>query len=1227
MATLVLSTIGTAVGTSLGGPIGGFVGSTLGKLAGGAIDNAIFGPTKLAPRSGPRLENLAVQTSTYGKMLPILYGTVRVAGNIIWSRPIQEEAVTTTVSSGGGKGGGGSVEQDQTEFRYSVTLAVALSEGPIDEVVRVWADAKLITPEEGKYRLYKGDEEQLPDSIIESFEGADSTPAYRGTAYVVMEDFPLGAYGNRIPNFTFEVKRKLIDTGDGEVLENLITAMIMIPGSGEFVYDTQVQSKVPGYTAGSTWIQQGPKTPINQNSNDARADALVALDQLLATCPNLEWIGLVVTWFGTDVDAGACEILPGVEYQTGAKTEPDTWGSGSFTRATAHQLTVDENGRPVYGGTPSDACIVRYLDAIRDYEGRDLKVMLYPMFFMDTENKPWRGRVTGSATDVANFFTKTNGYNAFITHYANLAAGHCDAFVIGSELIGLTKVYTGTTSRTYPAVDALVSLAATVKGIVGSGVKVAYAADWSEYHHTDDGWYNLDPLWASPNIDIIGIDAYFPLSNQPQSGYSTDDVIEGWGSGEGFTYYYTDPGRTTTAPLAAPYAWKDIGWWWSNTHTNPDGNPTGWVPQSKPIWFTEYGFPSVDGAINQPNVFYDPSSSESFFPRLSKGRVDFRAQRQGLLGTELYWADSEMVHQKFIWTWDARPYPYYPDLGDVWGDGNLWRTGHWVSGKLGLSGLAAIVRDICLRAGLDDAAIDVTGLNELVDGYAIVNQTSARDAIEQLMQGFMFDAAESGDVLSFQQRGAAPAVAITEAELLPVENKARRDTLSITRVQELELPKRVEVLYLNRIREYQTGAQHSKRGFASTDDVETLSLPIAMVDQQAKNIADIRLYTRWLERTQFTFELPLKYAYLEPADVISVTTDSAAHIIRLTAVDYAKPGALRVKGVAEDVSVYDFYSAPGEASSGTVSVPVPPATRLEILDLPMLPGDDANSPVLRFVATGEGVNWRGGVIYRSDDGGSAYNLLTSVAAGVVGNAEGVLGDGVTHLFDEENEITVTLMSGELSGVSELALLNGANAALIGDEIIQFQNAELLSAYKYKLSKLLRGRLGTEHATGSHAIGDRFVLLSGGLVTTYPGFGAIGITKTYKPVSVGSTLATSAAVEFTYSAHCLKPFAPVHVSGSRDVSDNLTIAWVRRARVQGEWRDYADAPLAEESEAYEIDILDGADVVRTLTATSASTTYSAAEQTLDFGSPQSSVDVRIHQLSAIVGRGTAAEATI
>ncbi|MCD6035198.1 MAG: hypothetical protein K0R63_939 [Rickettsiales bacterium] len=1233
MAQIVFTAAANAVSSSVGASATTAAAIQLGaSIVGKAADAALFSAISNRGRGGasgrgPRLDNLEVQSSVYGRMIPILYGTVRMAGNIIWSQAIQEIAVP---QGGGGKGGLTARQTDgNVSYRYTVSLAIAICEGRIDEILRVWADAKTVDPTQGTYRIHRGGEAQLPDPLIESIEGVGQTPAFRGLAYVVIEDFPLGDFGNRIPNFTFEVRRTVNQVREDETpLEERITDIVMIPGSGEFVYDTQIQNKIiVEDLGGGEFVQTGQQFRINQNNRSAKADTLVALDQLQANLPNAQWIAVVVTWFGNSIDAGDCIIKPGVEYTSGAITAPELWEVGSFTRVNAHTISLDDDGNPVYGGTPSDESLLRYLDELRT---RGYNIMFYPMFFMDTTNKPWRGRVTGTSSEVSNFFTKTNGYNAFITHYANLVEGKVDAFVIGSELIGLTSVQA--VDDSFPAVDQLVSLAASVKSTLGGSVKVTYAADWSEYHHTTGGWYNLDPLWASPNIDVIGIDAYFPLTDEPQSGITEQKIMDGWTSGEGYNWYYSDEERTVQTPLAPAYAWKNISYWWSHTHTNPDSSTTDWEPESKKIWFTEFGFPSVDGASNQPNVFYDPNSSESSFPRHSQGRVDFFAQRQALNATLKKWENSDMVERMFIWTWDARPYPFWPALTSVWGDTALWATGHWIQGKIGLSNLGAIVADLMRRSGLSEDDFNTHALYNLVEGFVLAGQITARDAIEALQQAYFFDAVESAGKITCLPRAGEAIIEIPESDLLPDtrEGANKGEVLGIAREQELMLPNHINVNYINRLKDYQPGNQHSARLTAASLGTESLLLPIVMSDQEAKNIADRTLYNTWLERTRYQFELPLSYAHLEPSDVVTLTTiEGASHTIRITGIYMTASNRLRIRGVAHAASNYDFYNPAGEGiSNGTEILLSPGETLLHFLDLPSLPNDDVDG-TLRVGASGLEAGWKGAVLYRSNDGGEGYDIVASLPnAATAGASLTVLADGPLTVFDHLNSVTVSLITGELTSASELGVLNGANVALLGDEIIQFTTANLLAPGKYELSGLLRGRCDTESATTTHISGERFIMLNNHLLKMQLPEAVIGLPRDYKPVSVGNTLGSTEAESFTWAANCLKPYAPVHIRGTRDGSDNLTFHWIRRTRVGGEWRDGVDVPLIENSEAYEVDILDGDTVVRTIEGlTSPTATYSALEQTADFGAPQSVLSIRVYQLSEKVGRGTAGEGEV
>ncbi len=1257
MATLVLAAAGQAIGSAIGGGIFGVASSAIGLAAGSYIgsyiDSALLsGSTKLPDAVGQRLDNLQVQVSTYGKTIPQVYGLTRLAGNVIWARNIKEEEIRTTTSSGGGKGGGGGATQTSVNYKYYATLAIAICEGEIDEIVRVWADSKQLDTNElqkaqGKYEVFLGSSTQNPSTIIESFEGAGNVTAYRGTSYVVIQDFPLEAYGNRIPNFTFEIKRKVKPV---PAVEDKIKSIVMIPGSGEFVYSRDIIEKYQVVTdANGIKRQIGETEKVNMHNFENRPNVEIAVDQMLETLPNLEWVAVVVNWFATSKYAGSAEIFPKIEYlASGATTQPLEWSVAGYTRATAPIILFFPDGSPTYGGTPSDKSII---DLCVYLKSKGLNVLFYPMPLVDTttdiageDNKPWRGRIApSSAADVNTFFTRTNGYNRFIRHYSQLQVNgvylkdNIDAFVIGSEMVGLTGYDSG--GNTYPAVTQLKTLAGLVRSDVGAGVKLTYAADWSEYHSTG-GYYNLDPLWTDGNIDFVGIDAYFPLTpDLDQSTITEAKIKEYWEKGEGWDYYYSDSINRTglTSYGGSPvYAWKNVENWWNSAHLNPGSIATGWTAKLKPIWFTEYGFPSLDGCANQPNVFYDPKSIESFFPRKSRGRIDFLAQRQAINATEdfletrnLQSGKADLIPRRFLWTWDARPYPFYPDLVSVWLDSVLWKYGHWINGKFGTSNLGAIVAELLNKLGFTSSDYDVSRLTDVVEGFVVDSQTTVRDALSILKSAYFFDMVESDGILKFIKRGGASVETINEDDLIPINSGNVREHFEITRTQELDLAQKVTISYLNRASQYQTGTQISQRQLGKAIDQVNINLPIVMSDQIAKQIADVTLYNMWVSRIAYNLRLMPEYAYLEPTDIITVNVNSVDHILRIVGTTLERNGSQQVTGIAEDIASYDFYTPPGESPVGNGQGYILPKSELILLDLPALPGDTGNDGILRAAINTKGINWKGSNLYRSQDGGvnggNNFNFIGSTLipaiTGIVLNNVGNWTAG--NIFDTTNTIDVALIGdATISSTNELALLNGSNAAVIGNEVIQFQTATLTSPGRYTLSRLLRGRLGTEHEIASHTAGENFVLLDSSLVVVSMPANTFGLLRHYKPVTVADTLQNTAEQAFSYTGKTLRPYSPVHIKGARDGSQNLTITWTRRSRISGDWRDNVDIPLGEENEKYDVEILNLSDqVVRTFSGVTAATVgYTAAEQTTDFASPQSSVKVRIYQLSTTYGRG-------
>lgn len=200
MATLVF----TAIGSAIGGPIGGLVGSLIGQRA----DASLFGPSMRS--EGPRIKELAVQTSSYGTQLPAVFGAMRVAGTVIWSTDLVERRATTSAGKG---------RPSTVNYSYSVSLAIALSSRPAARLGRIWAEGNLLRGAAGDFkvetgfRFHSGHADQMPDPYIASAESAAQCPAYRGICYAVFENLQLANFGNRIPSMTFEIFER-----DGSVL-------------------------------------------------------------------------------------------------------------------------------------------------------------------------------------------------------------------------------------------------------------------------------------------------------------------------------------------------------------------------------------------------------------------------------------------------------------------------------------------------------------------------------------------------------------------------------------------------------------------------------------------------------------------------------------------------------------------------------------------------------------------------------------------------------------------------------------------------------------------------------------------------------------------------------------------------------------------------------------------------------------------------------------------------
>jgi len=1119
MAALALGLAGAAAGSFLGF---GSVGASVGWLVGSTLGNMLFGSSQGGQKitqEGTRLTDLKVQTSTYGNMIPVVYGVIRVSGNVIWATDIVETRHEDTVEQDGGgmgKGGPPSVEQTSVTYTYAANIAVGLCEGEIAGVRRIWANGKLIydigdsnftlvssfgVTGGGSLRVYPGNETQTPDGLIQAHQGVNNTPAFRGLAYVVFENFQLADFGNQIPNLTFEVVK-------------------------QGFYHTQGIRVATSGAAGMSFavIMYNPTDNDVYVANPGNGDIFrisLATNTVVATGNSSHLVG-IIAWLYNPVNSKIYAWTPSAFYEV----DPTTF------------LTKFAWDALAFSGIGGDAN--QFLNIV------------------DTQVE----RLYGS--------------------YITLSMG-----TITSRL--------NVMDATNPSND-----------------NAIFQYQWGG---NDVSLRILDPatgyLWGD-NSDG---------SSATPSKFANWDVRSGSGQpAYVFDVPNTNLNRANAMAMMIDHASRRLMAYYNGNSSN------GYICIIDLDTQTIVSTTQVPVANGGNNPLFNTQERHVFYISAGNKIVHFDVD------TATYTQDN----YPFSGISDIVSSAYDPNTdSELWG-GRDSVTGTGLFRNLGLRltpdphSLASIVEDLCTRVNLTSSDLNLSLLDGSVDGYFISNISTVRACLQQLMQAFYFDATESDYKIKFVPRGQASALTIDADNLgAYTYSDTPPDIITITRAQDLDLPREVSVVYFNKNQNYEQGTQYSRRIDKENKKVETVTFPIAMDDTKGKAVADVLLYDFWVGRTTYEFMTTLAYSALEPTDVITVTNGSATYSIRIVTKEQ-DAGLIKFTGVDEVPAIYtqDSPGAPSIDPNNTIYFPSP--TRLFFLDIPCLRDAD-NNPGVYIGASPSNPNapWRGSQILRSVDNGNSYQEVTSFfGASTSGMASTVLGNWTGgNQFDFKNTVTIMMISGELADVSELQAFNGFNLALLGDEIIIFRDVELISTGVYKLSCLLRGRFGTEQYMSTHVAPERFIMLNNAVHRYNETVNDINSTYLYRPITFGNDLFSAPNIPLQDTGVCLKPLTAVHIKGSRNVSLDILIDWVRRTRITGGWNDYADVPIGEATEAYQVDIYNGSDVVRTIDSTTPSVTYTAAQQVADFGSTQSSVDIVIYQMSEIVGRGFGAAATV
>ncbi len=1176
---------GAAIGGFIGGPTGARIGFTLGNLAGGILfADSPEGQTI----QGPRLTDLDVTTSTYGKGIPQTYGSVRVPANMIWATDIQEIRKEET-QGGGGKGGPSQPESTSVTFEYFGNFAMAFGAGE-KLIRRVWANKKLIVDLSDEfaagssktfkynasiYRFYTGTETQLPDPLIEADKGVGNVPGHRGLVYMVFDQLPLRDFGNRIP----QIEAELVD-----VASTAWTAVnsSINPTGGTMEADNDFIDK-SGFTSLGYNLRGSRITIYNRASR-------TGVDQMDMT---------EVT------NAQAQAILGGspggITGFTGDKSIHVDPSSGMMSFA-CHEI-----GMTTSGGVCLFIGVLNSLepdDPVRDFREGTWQ-------YVDTSGNVNVGPHRVYVIDgVRRFFMATG----LVTHNF-LRTAPFKFFNIGSDVVPEIIEVVATTAQN-------VLNSTQFSGTIDEDEDDVVGGDWqgSAYDPVNERcWFHDDLNFIVMHDGSFGtrtdlgaiLDALHTSGGTFEvRGIAYDTVNEVLVVACVADHFTIDPVTYAVIQSAGPNTANAIS----------DGGAAGHITTTTGnLW------------VNQDTVervFYEVTTVDQMV-RWSTDDISTPLQRynEADIGGD---------------TWSTTIGPYYDSLINAFynntGDSTWVFIDRFESGGILLS---ALVTQIIESGGVLGAAdLDVTELTDTVRGYVIQSPMTQRKMIEPLQAAFFFDGAEIDGKIVFKKRTGSSLKTITSDQLgAKVAGQATQQKLIEPRKQEVEVPRQVDVSYLNTDNDYQIGTQRDQRiqddpannftGITRSRQTAEIQLPIVLSDAEARDIAATALSSGWVERTSLSFTLPPQHMALDPTDIITIQKISSALTadltVRLTEVEMGPAGVLNCSGLLVEAAVFMPNTNP-QVIDGTPAdaIPFPAGTNLFLLNLPNLlgPSDDQGgawwgaAPDLNIINP----SWVGSILFRalslSDPFIQVDTTVRSVAWGLM--LTEFPGHANFTTQDRTNTIRVTLQStGSLSSISELAFFAGGNAAYIPStgELLQFQTATLVADSTYDLTVHLRGRLGTEvFVSGTNDIASRTALAGAEIIflgdlstfLKFSGASERGLSREYEAVTLGGQLGSTGNDQetFTNASAASLPLSPSNFIGTRDGSDNIDLTWNNRTRYSGELLDLVDVPLNEVGEEYEIDVLDSptpeaATVIKVVTGLIAqSYEYLAVDQDID-----------------------------
>lgn len=513
--------------------------------------------------------------------------------------------------------------------------------------------------------------------------------------------------------------------------------------------------------------------------------------------------------------------------------------------------------------------------------------------------------------------------------------------------------------------------------------------------------------------------------------------------------------------------------------------------------------------------------------------------------------------------------------------------------------------------------------------FMIGKQLSIRTLMDQLAQVYQFDIVSSGGIVKFVDKNITSVRTLTNLDL-----GHSQDTFGVQanytakRMQGIDLPRSITLSYISEAINYNTYTQQATlESYTAGSDIR-IDVPFVLTDLQAKGIAEKILVNAHIEAQEISFTTDYFNVDLEPGDVITIPLDSGVTMdIRIRTITETNDGILEVHGCRADYnsSTYVVSSVlatptPSQSSQSVVAVGYSQSLFIEV---PNLNAEDTTPRLYAAVHGYNNQDWKGANIYQSIDGGGSYEyVMTATGIPTIGQVSGTPPIISRYqVWDTTSTITVVLKQGTLTTATDLAVLNGTNWCMIGQELIGFVNATLVATNTYQLSRLLRGRQGTEPLISTHEANELFVLIDDQLTVIPYSVNDLGKTTKYKTVSIGSDISKVTADDVQETALNLRPWRVANPKAVKQTNGDWLITWTERPQYNNSLRDWTEITHDANWSGFGVAILGSGSVVKnTYIGVDPVYTYTTAQQITDFGSIQSTISISILQTSKVTGSG-------